>query len=163
MGSHWQPNSLLSSVVSKLEEKGRATRNWNWRRQKIGKLQIGRDTKNDKTVEQKLAYSELSFTVGLFPTNLNVSTGQLVDKGMALASRKLLSWRGRELWFDKTQCQLCKGLAGPFIPLSWSCLVWRRILLWMWSLGGRQQPFSCVLGHFQHGDERTNERTTGWP
>ena len=59
---------------------------------------------------------------------------------------------------NKTQCQLCKRVVGPFIPLSWSCLVWKRILLWMWSLGGRQQPFSCVLSHFRHG----HERTTGW-
>ena len=63
-----------------------------------------------------------------------------------------------EYWVYKTQCQLCKRLAGPFIPLSWSCLVWKRILLWMWSLGGRQQPFSCVLGHFRQGDKQTNEQ-----
>ena len=30
----------------------------------------------------------------------------------------------------------------------------------MWPLGGsQQQPFSCVLGHFRHGDI---ERTTRW-
>ena len=45
---------------------------------------------------------------------------------------------------NKTQRQLCKRLAGPIIPLYWSCLVWKRVSLWMWSLGGRQQPFSCV-------------------
>ena len=27
------------------------------------------------------------------------------------------------------------------------------------ALGGNQQPFSCVLGHFWHGDERTNKQT----
>ena len=64
-----------------------------------------------------------------------------------------------EIIENKTQRQLCKRLAGPFIPFSWSCLVWKRVSLWMWSLGGSQQPFSCVLGHFQHGDEQTNERT----
>ena len=37
---------------------------------------------------------------------------------------------------------------GWTIPLSWSCLVWQRISLWMWYLGASQQPFSCVLGHF---------------
>ena len=69
---------------------------------------------------------------------------------------------------NKTQCQLCKRLAGPFIPLSWSCLVWKRILLWLWSIGGRQQPFSCVLGHFRHGHEQTNNgvnlvQACSWP
>ena len=32
---------------------------------------------------------------------------------------------------NKTQRQLCKRLAGPFIPFSWSCLVWKRVLLWI--------------------------------
>ena len=64
---------------------------------------------------------------------------------------------------NKTQRQLCKRLAGPFIPFSWSCLVWKRVLLWIWSLGGSQQPFFCVLGHFRHGDKRTNERQPGDP
>ena len=63
---------------------------------------------------------------------------------------------------NKTQRQLCKRLGEPLIPFSWSCLVWKRVSLWMWSLGGSQQPFSCVLGHFQHGDKQTNERTTRW-
>ena len=27
----------------------------------------------------------------------------------------------------------------------------------MWSLGGRQQPFSCVLGHFRHGHEQPGD------
>ena len=40
---------------------------------------------------------------------------------------------------NKTQCQLCKRLAG-----------------------GSHQPFSCVLGHVRHGDVRTNKRPTGW-
>ena len=60
---------------------------------------------------------------------------------------------------NKTQRQLCKRLAGPLIPFSWSCLVWKRVSLWLWSLRGSQQPFSSVLGHFRHGDEQTNERT----
>ena len=62
------------------------------------------------------------------------------------------------LCINKTQRQLCKRLAGPFIPFSWSCLVWKRVLLWIWSLAGSQQPFFCVLGHFCHGDEQTNEQ-----
>ena len=64
---------------------------------------------------------------------------------------------------DKTQRQLCKRLAGLFIPFSWSCLVWKRVSLWLWSLGGSQQPFSSVLGHFRHGDEQTNKRTNEQP
>ena len=64
-----------------------------------------------------------------------------------------------DVWVDKTQCQLCKRLAEPFIPLSWSCLVSKRVSLWMWSPGGSQQPFSCGLGHFRHGDNnRTNNQ-----
>ena len=34
--------------------------------------------------------------------------------------------------------------------------------LWMSSLWGTQKTFSCALGHFQHGEERTNKRTTRW-
>ena len=48
---------------------------------------------------------------------------------------------------------------------SWSCLFWKRVSLWMWSLGGRQQPFYCVLGHFRHDDKRTtmvNSSDTRW-
>ena len=39
-------------------------------------------------------------------------------------------------------------------------LVWfeKRVLFWIWSLGGSQQPFFCVLGHFRHGHEQTNNR-----
>ena len=51
----------------------------------------------------------------------------------------------------KTQCQLCKRLAGPFIPLSW-------VSLWTWSLGGSQQQFSCVFGHFGHGHKQPTNR-----
>ena len=63
-----------------------------------------------------------------------------------------------EIIENKTQRQLCKRLAGPFIPFSWSCLVWKRVSLWLWSLGGSQQPFSSVLGHFRHGDDQMNEQ-----
>ena len=38
-------------------------------------------------------------------------------------------------------------------------LVWKRFLPSMWSLGVSQQPFSCVLGNFPHGDDnQTNEQ-----
>ena len=37
-------------------------------------------------------------------------------------------------------------------------VVW--VSLWMWSLGGNQQPFSCVLGYLRYGDEQTNKQTT---
>ena len=56
---------------------------------------------------------------------------------------------------NKTQRQLCKRLAGPFIPFFWYCLIWKRFSLWMWPLGSSQQPFSCVLGHFWHGDKQS--------
>ena len=59
---------------------------------------------------------------------------------------------------NKTQCRLCKRLAGPIIPVFWSSMVWKRVWPWMWSLEGSQQPFSCVLGHFRHG----HEQPTGW-
>ena len=28
----------------------------------------------------------------------------------------------------------------------------------LWSLGDNEQPFSCVLGHFRHGDNRTTKQ-----
>ena len=59
---------------------------------------------------------------------------------------------------DKTQCQLCKRLAGPIIPLYWSSVVWKRVSPWMWSLWGSQQPFSCLLGHFRHGDNKPTKQ-----
>ena len=45
---------------------------------------------------------------------------------------------------------------------SWSCQVWKRVSLWMWSLRGCQQPFPCILCHFRQGDKQTNELTTRW-
>ena len=56
---------------------------------------------------------------------------------------------------SKTQFQLCKRLARPIFPLSWS----RKGVspsMWLWSPWGRRQPFSCVLGHFWHGDSQPN-------
>ena len=70
--------------------------------------------------------------------------------------QRIVSQRGS--WQNKTQRQLCKRLAEPFISFSWSCLVWKRVSLWMWSLGGRQQPFSCVLGNFRHGDKQPTKQ-----
>ena len=43
--------------------------------------------------------------------------------------------------FNKTQCQLCKRLAGPIIPLSWSCLVCKTVSH-MDVITGGQKPFS---------------------
>ena len=44
------------------------------------------------------------------------------------------------------------------LSLSWSCLVWKRVSLWMWSLGGSQQTFFCAFGRFRHGeDKQTND------
>ena len=45
-------------------------------------------------------------------------------------------------------------------PLFWSGLVWKTVSPWIRSLRGSQQPFSCVLGHFWHGDDK---RTTNQP
>ena len=44
----------------------------------------------------------------------------------------------------------------PITGLGWSK---KRCHLWMWALWGSQQPFSCVLGHFRHGD--TQVEVTG--
>ena len=44
----------------------------------------------------------------------------------------------------------------PITGLGWSK---NRYHLWMWALWGSQQPFSCVLGHFRHGD--TQVEVTG--
>ena len=57
----------------------------------------------------------------------------------------------REIEFskNKTHCQLC-------VPFSWSCLVWKSVYFWIWSLVDSHQQFSCVLGHFWYGDEQTN-------
>ena len=73
---------------------------------------------------------------------------------------RLTRWNKRK---NKTQCQLCKRLAGPFIPLSWSCLVWKRVSLWMWSLRGSQQTFFCVFGRFRHGDDKETNKQPGDP
>ena len=39
-------------------------------------------------------------------------------------------------------------------------LVWsgKEYRLWMWSLWGSQQAFSCVLGLFRHGDNQTTTK-----
>ena len=33
----------------------------------------------------------------------------------------------------------------------------------MWPLLGSQQPFSCVLGHFRHGDDNRPNKQPGYP
>ena len=45
------------------------------------------------------------------------------------------------------------------LSLSWSFLVWKRVSLWMWSLGGSQQPFFLCFGPFSTW-WKPNERTT---
>ena len=45
------------------------------------------------------------------------------------------SWKGdycEFVWENETQCQLCERLARPMGPFFWSCLVWKRVLPWMW-------------------------------
>ena len=39
--------------------------------------------------------------------------------------------------------------------LSGSDFVWKRVSPADLIIGGSQQPLSCVLGHFRHGDEQT--------
>ena len=47
-----------------------------------------------------------------------------------------------------------------------SFLVWsdpeKGLTLYVITRDGSYQPFSCGLGHFQHGDNQTNERPIGW-
>ena len=68
---------------------------------------------------------------------------------------------------NKTQCQLCKRLAGPFIPLSWSG---KRVTLWMWSLGGSSNHFPVYWAIFgMVTNKRTNDnrvilvQACSWP
>ena len=54
---------------------------------------------------------------------------------------------------NKTQYQPCKDWLGQLFLIPG--LVWKMVSpfhRWMCSLSGSQQPFSCVLGHFRHGD-----------
>ena len=46
-----------------------------------------------------------------------------------------------------------KRLPGPIIPLSWPCLVWKRVSLWMGAVNNH------VLSHFRRCDEQTNDQT----
>ena len=64
----------------------------------------------------------------------------------------------------KTHCQLklCKRLAGPIIPLSWSCLVCKRVSHMDVITGGQSTTIFRVLGHFRHGDKPSNKQTTMW-
>ena len=48
----------------------------------------------------------------------------------------------------------------PSFLAWWSGLVWKRVSFWLGSLEASQQPFSCVLGHFLHGDEHPTG--SGW-
>ena len=59
---------------------------------------------------------------------------------------------------NKTQRQLCKRLAGPFIPFSWSCLVWKKsFILDMITRGQSTTIFLCI-GPFSAWS-RTNKQT----
>ena len=48
----------------------------------------------------------------------------------------------------------------PITGLGWSK---NRYHLWMWPLLASQQPFSCVLGHFRHGDDNRPNKQPGYP
>ena len=80
-------------------------------------------------------------------------SGQLeFDEFVTLSARCSLKERK-----NKTQCRLCKRLAGPIIPFSnlgtplvWSYLA-RSAVVWpmaFWSLGCSHQPFACILSNF---------------
>ena len=80
--------------------------------------------------------------------------GQIVLERSARLNLDLKIWRKK----NKTQCQLCKRLAGPFIPLSWSCVVWKRVSLWMWPLGGSSNHFPVYWAIFgMVTNKRTND------
>ena len=88
---------------------------------------------------------------------------QALNENLDLEQVKTAKTQATRQWeTKKTQCQQCKRLAGPIIPFSWSKVVWKRISHWIWSPWGSQKPISCVLGHFRHGDNQTNNRTTNW-
>ena len=58
------------------------------------------------------------------------------------------------------------GLTRFSLILGWSGKGGRH--LWMWSLWGTQEPFSCALSHFWHGDNQPNnrvilEQACSWP
>ena len=63
-----------------------------------------------------------------------------------------------KMFWQDTQCQLCKRLAGPFIPLSWSCVVWKKSFTLDVITRGSQRPFSCVFGHFRHDDDKQSTK-----
>ena len=59
---------------------------------------------------------------------------------------------------NKTQCQICKRLAWPIIPHSWSGLVWKRVSsMDVITMGRSITIFLCI----RHGDNRPNNRPTG--
>ena len=96
-----------------------------------------------------------------FCQNVAVSTTGLVS----LSSMSLSPWApgARK---NKTQCRLCKRLAGPIIPLSnlgtplvWSYLA-RSAVVWpmaFWSLGCSHQPFACILSNYGDWQIKTGD------
>ena len=81
---------------------------------------------------------------------------------------------------DKNQCQLCKGLAWPINPHSWSVLVWKSVspmnvitmgkaranvlCIWPFSAWWRRTKQRCIYGHvcFSHcGKEESCEVEQG--
>ena len=55
-----------------------------------------------------------------------------------------------------TEIKLCKRLAGPIIPLSWSCLVCKRVSHVDVITGGQSTTIFLWIRHFRHGDGQTN-------
>ena len=96
-----------------------------------------------------------------FCQNVAVSTTGLVS----LSSMSLSPWApgARK---NKTQCRLCKRLAGPIIPFSnlgtplvWSYLA-RSAVVWpmaFWSLGCSHQPFACILSNYGDWQIKTGD------
>ena len=62
--------------------------------------------------------------------------------------------------FNMTKCQLCKRLAGPVIPLSWSSVVWKGFHLGCDHYGAVKNHILCIRP-FSAWHQPT-KRTTGW-
>ena len=81
----------------------------------------------------------LNFTNDVNITNdINVTRKSTTRQGLGIATFQVQEarWHAKilrkRLIQKKTQCQLCKRMSGPIIPLSWPG---KGFHLWMWSLG----------------------------
>ena len=112
-----------------------------------------------QTQEEKHALINLTF---LPPTHPAPMTRQMSAKARTNQFHND-SWKNTilETWLDDSLGKIRPSVnyAKDWLDQLFLFSGLEKVSPWMWPLGGSQQPFSCILGHFRHGDTQPNKQT----